>query len=482
MSNPPAQWVDMLREHKLPGLNDNIQHCSSIVEADSPDLVALAAIIRRDPGLLCLFLRHVNEGRRDSARPLVSTIESALDQLNTEEIQSLLGQSSSVEDLNQNKAFQRLWLSLILRSYHAGRLAQILAEENGERAPAEVYTAGFLCNIGEFCLAVADPDKFIQLNRQQKTRPRKQCEMELLGCYTNDIGGVLASRWGLPQLLQDTFNKTLKLSQRAQPCTISQDIAYEADVHGWDSEPMQFCYAQAADILRTSPGSAAQKIHSDSAQIAREYIIPGFTHAAVKLVQIPGEIPDESEVPGKQASSGHAKDRQAPSGALLLQARQIFNKARQEGASHNELIRLILRNLLSGFGFQRALLMLSDQEYKSLSIRAAPGFSDMSIVGKPLPWLEDKGLFARAIEKPQLVWINDERFRQFAQALPDEFTRLTQSSHFLLITLALNGKPRGIIYTDLGGRALDKALLVEVNKAAVVYNQALTPVKSTSPA
>jgi HD-like signal output (HDOD) protein len=483
MSNPPARWVDALQDRKIPALRENIQRCTDLAASATASLTEIATIVNRDPGLLTLFLSHANRARVNTSRPLISTIESTLNLMGMAAIQNLLSQAEALEDSNPDPEFRHLWLRLILRSYHSGRLAQMIAEHNADRAPSEVYTAAFLSNIGEFCVGASDPEKFIQLSHSQKTQPRQKTEMDILESHCNDIGGVLASRWGLPELLQDTFNTTLKLGFRVQPCTISQQLAFEADMHGWRSETMDYCYGQLGDMLRCSAENAANQAHTFSAEIAREFIIPGIPHAAVRLVQLPGE---DLEIPQKRRSSQATRevpaDQKQSYTGLLQKSRSMLQEALKRGSGSNDIIKLILGNLITEFGFDRALLMLPNKERKTLVIKATPGFPASSLMGKIKPRLDRPGLFANAMQKIQMLWINDERFQKFSGTLPEEFIKLTQSANFVIITLGINEHPIGIIIADQSGKPLEKALLVEVNKVAALYSMALTQSKKIRPA
>ncbi len=483
MSNPPARWVDALQDRKIPALRNNIKRCSDLAASATASLTEVSHIVNRDPGLLTLFLSHANRSRVKTSRPLISTIESTLNLMGMSAIQNLLSQTEALEDYHDDAEFKRLWLRLILRSYHAGRLAQMIAEYNADRAPSEVYTAAFLSNIGEFCVGASDPEKFIQLSRKQKTQPRQKSEMDILESHCNDIGGVLASRWGLPELLQDTFNTTLKLGFRVQPCTISQQMAFEADMHGWSGDTMDYCYGQLGDMLRCSAENASSQAHAFSAEIAREFIIPGIPHAAIRLVQLPGkdpEIPQEKHP--AQAAQKTATAPKQNHAALLQKSRALLQEALKKGSGSNELIKLILGNLITDFGFNRALLMLPDKERKHLTIKASPGFPASSLMGKIKPRIDRPGLFANAMQKAQMLWINDERFQKFSGTLPEEFIKLTQSANFVIITLGINEHPIGVIVADKGAKPLDKALLVEVNKVAALYSMALTQSKKIRPA
>lgn len=474
MSDSAARWVDALADRPIPAIKANIQRCRKLLDSAASHS-ELGDVINRDPGLASLFFRHINKSRVKKNRPLISTITSSLNLLGSEAIQNLLGQARILEDEITDPGLVHLWYELVLRSYHAARLAELWSEHQGDRAPSEVYIATFLMNLGDFCVAASDQATFSRLCQARMKQPRKEAEVQVLGMPARDIGAELARRWGLPELLQDILNPELKLVHRIQPCMLSQAIAYEADFHGWYTEAMNENHEGLAKLLGMEESWAASLAHVQAVRIAREMQLPGPAHAAARLVQI---ISDD-EVPETAAESD--KDVTAATGPQPspgTDAREKFTadlkKSLAARASSSDLLKTFLQGLTEHYGFERCLLMLPDANSKRLMIRAAPGFPRSPLLSRPGPGFDKPGLFRTALSKVQGLTVNDEVYQAISGSLPEGFLKLTQSANFILFSIALGKKPAAVIYADKSGHALSKYQLEEANRLALLMSKALT--------
>jgi HD-like signal output (HDOD) protein len=443
----------------------NIQRCRKLLDSAASHS-ELGDVINRDPGLASLFFRHINKSRVKKNRPLISTITSSLNLLGSEAIQNLLDQAPILEDEITDPGLLHLWYGLVLRSYHAARLAELWSEHRGDRAPSEVYIATFLMNLGDFCVAASDQAKFSRLCQARMRQPRKEAEVQVLGMPARDIGAELAKRWGLPELLQDTLNPELKLVHRIQPCMLSQAIAYEADFHGWYTEAMAENYQDLAKLLGMEESWAASLAHVQAVRIAREMQLPGSVHAATRLVQIisDDEVPETAATMAQPSPGTDAREKFTAGLKKSLAAR----------ASSSHLLKTFLQGLTEHYGFDRCLLMLPDANSKRLMIRAAPGFPRSPLLSRPGPGFDKPGLFRTALSKVQGLRVNDEVYQAISGSLPEGFLKLTQSANFILFSIALGKKPAAVIYADKSGHALSKHQLEEANRLALLMSKALT--------
>ncbi|MDX1334323.1 MAG: HDOD domain-containing protein [Gammaproteobacteria bacterium] len=472
MSDSAARWVDALADRPVPAIKANIQRCRKLLDSAASHS-ELGDVINRDPGLASLFFRHINKSRVKKNRPLISTITSSLNLLGSEAIQNLLGQARILEDEITDPGLLQLWYGLVLRSYHAARLAELWSEQQGDRAPSEVYIATFLMNLGDFCVAASDQATFSRLCQTRITQPRKEAEVQVLGLPARDIGAELARRWGLPELLQDTLNPELKLVHRIQPCMLAQAIAYEADLNGWYTETMIENYQGLAELLGMEESWAASLAHVQAVRIAREMQLPGPVPAAARLVQIVSddEVPETATEPDKDVAT-------AAKPSPGIDAREKFTadlkKSLAARASSSDLLKTFLQGLTEHYGFDRCLLMLPDAKSKRLMIRAAPGFPRSPLLSRPGPGFDKPGLFRTALSKVQGLMVNDEVYQTISGSLPEGFLKLTQSANFILFSIALGKKPAAVIYADKSGHALSKYQLEEANRLALLMSKALT--------
>jgi len=464
MNHSASTWIQALKDQSLPALRDNVTEIRQLLDSGTSSLAEIGQIINRDPGLASLFFRHINKTRIQSGRPLISTIESSLNLLGSEAIRTLINQAKVLEDqLGTSEAIAG-WHRLILRNYHAARLAQEWAGRQSDRAPSEVYIATFLMGIGELCVASADSNTFIQLMQRQPGQLQQAAELELLGTLTREIGSELAKQWGLPELLQDTLNPNLILNHRVQLCVIPQLLAYEADLNGWDTQAMHYGYEMAAQIVGQSLPNTASMIHQQSTSIAREMQFPTARPAAARLVQQPAE-PLDTKQSDEQTNTVDA---------ALKSLTATLSQALKDNCSVNDLIKLALHSLSIDFGFTRSLLLLPDADKKRLLIRAAPGFSKSPLLKRVRPRVDRQGIFSSAMNKPQAIWVHDENFPKIASGVPEEFSSLTQSVNFMLFSIVIGEKAMALIYADLSGQALSAVQAREARGFPALLSKAIS--------
>jgi HD-like signal output (HDOD) protein len=473
MSDSAASWVDALADRPIPALKANLKHCKELVDSPDTSHSELGDIINRDPGLACLFFRHINKTRVQKNRPLISTITSSLNLMGSEAIRNLLDQADCLEDGVHDQAVVSQWYAFILRNYHAGRLAELWSDSIGDRAPSEVYIATFLMTLGDLCIAKTDPNRFKSLHQARLTQPTETADTQVLGLSSRSIGAELARRWGLPELLQDALDPELKLVHRVQPCMLAQAITAEANARGWFTEAMAELTKKLSLVLGKEESVSASLIHEQSAMIAREMRLPGISHPAAKLVQViteePEELPTETTTGPAENAPESDKGDEALNGLM-----NDLKKDLAARASTSDLLKTGLLGLTQHFGFDRCLLMLPDAESKRLMIRAAPGFARSPLLSRPGPSFDKPGVFRAALGKVQGLSVDDEVYQTISGSLPEGFLKLTQSANFVLYSIALGKKPAAIIYADKSGHPLTSYQLEQANRVALLMSKALT--------
>ncbi len=467
MSDSARSWVQALGNMTLPVSGEKLSQCRTLLDSPAAALSDIGQMINTDPGLATLIFRHVNQGRLKSGRPLISTIDSSLNLLGAESLRQLFDQATVLEELIQDPGVQHAWYRLIGRSYHAARLAQEWARRQSDRAPSEVFIATFLMDLGQYCVAAVDAQKFSRLIELQSHQLKQVAELQTLGVLSRDIGSELASLWGLPELLQDTLNPAFIMNHRVQLCSIPSALAHEADINGWNTEAIQACYEVASDILRKPLPATVTHIHEYSAIIAREMNLPGVRAAAARLVELPGEAPDDAQI----FSSAKKPERQA---SAIRGLSSKLTQAIKEGRGASDMMKLALQSLGEDFGFDRCLLFLPDAEKKRLTIRAAPGFSRTPLLKRARPRIDRPGLFASAMSKPQTLRVNDENYPRVAASIPEELSALIQSANFMLFSIAIGDKPLALIYSDMSGHPIGPEQIQEAKPVASLLTKAIT--------
>ncbi|RMG56766.1 MAG: HDOD domain-containing protein [Gammaproteobacteria bacterium] len=458
---------------RIPALAEHLRACRDTLDAPGTALADVGVIINRDPGLATHFFRHINKSRLDGSRPLISTIESSLNLLGETAIRNLLEQVPVLEEQVTDKAVLQHWYRLIVRSRLAAEIAADWGRLQNDRAPSELMAACTLLPLGEYLLALLEPASFLACAREELAGGhRNTCELERLGIRSRDLGREAARAWGLPQLLQEALDPAAMIG-RAQNVVVAYALASAADVEHWRSPAVEAAMELASGYLNRPLAEVSHRVHQVAAHAARQFRLPGVIPPAAKLLWTvlpePGSQGEaEPETPPTAEPETAPPSPAAPDIAPLKQA---LTRTLQEGGDANALIRTLLERLHEDYGFERSLLLLPDPQRTRLNVRHQRGFG-RETAGLFVD-LVRPGLFRKAMEKQQLLWIRDENYPKVAAGLPERWTRAVASANFLLLTLGVGERTLGVIYLDQGGRPIPPELARALQPAAKLLARAL---------
>ena len=172
--------------------------------AERPDVStrALARVVSRDPALVAKILRTVNSGACAPGHR-IGNLDRALELLGPDGIRTLVLGFSLAGDLRKTRShggFDRgaYWR----RSVYAGAAAEILADEFRPPLREEAFLAAVLMDIGMLALDRVLGEAYGRLTASAASH-EDLCALEerSLGLTHARVAGILAGRWGLPDVL-----------------------------------------------------------------------------------------------------------------------------------------------------------------------------------------------------------------------------------------------------------------------------------------
>ncbi|HHH46940.1 MAG TPA: HDOD domain-containing protein [Thiotrichales bacterium] len=461
--------LDQVPGLRIPALADNLRACRDTLDAPGTALADVGDIINRDPGLATHFFRQVNQGRIGGSRPLISTIESTLNLMGETAIRHQLGQVPVLEETVTDKAVRQHWYRLIVRARLAAEIVAEWGRLQNDRAPSELMAACFLQPLGEFLLALARPDDFLACARVELGGGhRNACELERLGVRSRDLGRRAASAWGLPLLLQESLDPAAMIG-RAQNVVVAYALASAADIGHWRSPAVEAALELAAGYLNRPPAEVSHRLHQVAAHAARQFRLPGVVPPAAKLLWT--VLPEGPAEPAEPPATKPEPPAAPPATPDIAPLKAALTETLRAGGDANALIRTLLQRLHEDYGFRRSLLLLPDPQRTRLTVRHKEGFGHEA-TGLFVDLLKP-GLFRKAMEKQQLLWIHDENYPKVAASLPERWTRAVSSANFLLLTLGVGERTLGVIYLDQGGKPISPALARALQPVAKLLARAL---------
>jgi hypothetical protein len=223
--------------------------------------------------------------------------------------------------------------------------------------------------------------------------------------------------------------------------------------------------------------------------------------AASKLLKLPAEGPsDHGEADDAQSDSLlplelHATQVVAPSSLVsapavdtrlvsqtLTSGIQDITNAMVEDFNLSDVLRMVLETMLRAMDFQRIVFCLRDAKTDTLTGRFGLG-KDVETLSKafhiPLK-VTATDLFAAVCLKGADTMISDASEARISARLPEWYKKRINAPTFLLLPLAIKGKPFGLIYAD---KAEKGELVLDEKELALLRtlrNQAVMAFKQSS--
>ncbi len=201
----PAIILPMTREdilkrmedvQSLPTLPPIVSKLNEMVNDQEVTASRLGKIIEKDQVLTAKLLKMVNSSFFGFPQR-ISTIPNALVLLGFNVIKTLIVTSSIFEVMQASD------VKLFEHSLGCAAAAGIIARRRGIKNPEEVSTAGLIHDLGKIVMRAEFPeeyDRILAAARERRISVR-EVEEEIVGMGHGEIGGLLASRWNLPESL-----------------------------------------------------------------------------------------------------------------------------------------------------------------------------------------------------------------------------------------------------------------------------------------
>jgi HD-like signal output (HDOD) protein len=238
--------VQQLQE--LPAMSASAQRILDALQDPEIEISELAAIIEQDPALLARIIGVANSAYFAYPEPVTSADEAIIHVLGLDTTMSLaLGiVFSGPFDASRCRGFdlQQFWLESIFSATLAQSLAPLSASEL-KLHPGQAYMAGLLHRIGQLVLVHLYPQEFsgviTQCQRSCDLQSRLQMEQEVLQVDHAEVGGWLARKWHLPQMVIEVMEHYSDVAYRDDEWPLVQLVGFAARwaaaaVHGGEDD------------------------------------------------------------------------------------------------------------------------------------------------------------------------------------------------------------------------------------------------------
>ena len=186
--------------HDIPTPPSGLALILRAAQAPDADLVELAQLVAREPGLTVHVLRVANSAayRRPSGGEVTSVAQATV-MLGLRTLRNV-AVAHAVTSLFRREVLDGFDMNLFWEdSLRRGCAAKILAQHSKLANPDEAFTVGLIQEVGVLMLARAGMGRSVQALRTQTSAERLREENRLASLTHVDAFLQMASSWGLPQ-------------------------------------------------------------------------------------------------------------------------------------------------------------------------------------------------------------------------------------------------------------------------------------------
>jgi putative nucleotidyltransferase with HDIG domain len=184
----------------LPALNETVARVAKLTAKEGASVTEIAELVETDAAVAIAVLRAANNGGGPRAR--VSNVPDAVEALSPGGISAVAGGLETYELLQSAAGWQRLPERFRRHAVATRHATERIADLGDVPGRDELAAAALMHDVGQLVLTRLYPGYEELLDDRSLTpEGRAQKERRELGIDHTLVGGVLARRWGLPQVI-----------------------------------------------------------------------------------------------------------------------------------------------------------------------------------------------------------------------------------------------------------------------------------------
>ena len=466
MSDKAAEeWLSSHQE-ALPAFDASHLQVIEMLELGIASMAEIADIAMLDPGMNCLLMHAVNSKLKQSKRPAVDTVHTAIGHLGKPKITQLLNEHQPLSHICKNRVVQQSYRQLLSKTYHALEQMTAFARLQGIHSIDDMRSAMLLRSIAELHVCLFDADRYQQY-LQQVSRKKNMLAGNTFDFSFTELGRQLAKKYVLPELVGESFDNDKNTGLKARIIQLATDIADQAEL-GWQHKGMLDAQKICADFLNLKPQDALQHILEASLLAAHNSPIDDVLPAAARLIMLP-----DVEKPVKLETTKAAEKPASETTTLSHQLKAILHLP---NPTQPQVLGLLLKGLHQDLNFSRVALMLISIDHKKIVTRAGKGIPADSPFLKLDIDIVQSGLLKSLLEKPQSLSVNATSYKKYEHMLPGKFKATCLCNSFVLMSFFIGSKPVGLVYADRskGKSGIDSAVYQEFKSSVMTAGKILT--------
>lgn len=443
-------WERIRQRGDLPGFTKAISAVLDAMHGENEREFNMTRTVMSDPGLTQKVLRLANSAMYSAFGQSVGTVSRAVMLLGTQTIGHLALGSRLIDELSASAPDTlgaRLEMEKALLAGHVAR--QVASSANCHHAE-EAVVCSMLHTLGRMMVAFYLPERWSQAQQDSEETARHQdlVLQEMLGLSLEQLGRIIAQRWGLPDSLINSMRKV-------EPSALAptEKVPHAEWLAAISSMTSQCASALCQDdvsgdveILRLA-GAFAGMLGIDAGAVLQA------AESAKKTAES-----DLGAVHSTKRSNTEKRARAAlpqPAAPGILQQGVLDMRDIVDSASSSQMMTMGLETLYQGLGFRRAIAFLRNVRESKYSARMGFGAGVSALI--PQLVFSDAyqpDVFHAALASDRIIFAENVQDPKFAAKLPLWWRgSLSGATGFIIVPLTVNRQPVGLIYGDWNGTA-----------------------------
>jgi eukaryotic-like serine/threonine-protein kinase len=424
------------------GLGETMKIISRISDAEDGGMKEVTEAILKDAALTARLLRYANSSRNALSGRNVSTIDQAITILGFNTVKSVALSLSLLNCLSNRPQSDHLHAE-IAAAYFCGSLAHEITRCNAPSfGPQEAQVCGLLQNIGRMMALYHLFDDIEKARALQigENLTEDEAVTRALGVGFEEIGAAVARHWNLPAAIEESIAAKIDRTRPRVPEGL-----------GWSQLAAVFSRRIMDTLFRLPENQESVEIDNNirifygALKLKNKETLGWMNKAMEETDALLSDVafPCNTEQARKllRRSSERVFDRLYSHDSLAK--KDIFDPNKKIPV---EIFQQALRVIHDAFHFDRTLLCLAVG--RDLTGIAGVGRNAMQVASQFRLRGNKPDIFRIVMQKQVDLFIADTASPSVADFIPEWYPRIVGARAFMLLSLAGEGEPLGLLYGD----------------------------------
>ncbi len=443
LNDEKAEFYSLLRKRMdeqgdFPSLSRSVQDLTKTMQDGDKNITDITGAILSDFTLTQKVLRlanSTNSGKHAESEGEITTISKAAVVLGYDAISNLALSVRFLDTLSTSSTDSDAAHAEMSKALLAGDIVRRIAHKANLDDGEEAVVCALMHHLGRLLLVFYFPEEWSEIKKisASNSLTENQATLEVIGVTLDEISQEVAKSWRLPKKISNSMGSLDSPSETSIPGSTD-----------WLKTIANFAGDAAA--LMVKKGAGSNGLNELASRYGDALLVPvdSIIHSVQSAVAESSDFAYLAMLEDVEEQHGKPGDSMERLAAGVLET----SKALAEGMSFGNVLNMVLETMHGAMNFNRVVAFLRDGGCYKGKI----GFGTM--MPEILPCLVfpegyEMDVFHLSLTNQADVFIEDAVRSNSASSMPAWFTEnLPDVRAFVLLPMALNGHPIGLLYGD----------------------------------